>query len=253
MRITLTGTGAAGGIPLYGCHCSLCIAARVDNVLCRKPASALVESGETRLLIDAGLMDLDKRYPAGSLSAILLTHYHPDHVQGLFHLRWGTGITLPVYGPDDPMGCADLFTHPGILIFNTLIPFKPISLGSMTITPLPMTHSKPTFGYAIASESKRVAYLCDTTSLAHDSLDFITDFAPQILVVDCTDPPGGSARNHHTLETVLNDTQRIKAKVSVLTHIGHDLGKALFDGSIHPPTGITVGFDGWISDCNCGR
>jgi phosphoribosyl 1,2-cyclic phosphate phosphodiesterase len=36
----------------------------------------------------------------------LLTHYHLDHVQGLFPLRWGVGAPIPVYGPPDDAGCA---------------------------------------------------------------------------------------------------------------------------------------------------
>ncbi len=59
---------------------------------------------------------------------MLLTHYHPDHVQGLFHLRWGCGESIPVYGPKDPQGCADLYRHPGVLDFQVpLKPFKPQS------------------------------------------------------------------------------------------------------------------------------
>jgi ribonuclease BN (tRNA processing enzyme) len=34
---------------------------------------------------------------------VLLTHYHLDHVQGLFPLRWGVGAPIPVYGPPDRM------------------------------------------------------------------------------------------------------------------------------------------------------
>lgn len=53
----------------------------------RRPSTTLVEAGATRILLDAGLTDLTERFPPGSLTAIVLTHFRPDHVQGLFHLR----------------------------------------------------------------------------------------------------------------------------------------------------------------------
>ncbi len=84
----------------------------------RRPCSALIESGGTRVLIDAGLIDLHERFAPGSLSAIVLTHFHPDHVQGLFHLRWGKVHRFPCHAPPDSEGCADLYKIPGLLDFS---------------------------------------------------------------------------------------------------------------------------------------
>lgn len=50
-------------------------------------------------LLDAGLPELMTQWPAGSFQQFLLTHYHMDHVQGLFPLRWGVGEPIAVYGP----------------------------------------------------------------------------------------------------------------------------------------------------------
>ena len=85
MRVTFLGTGAAGGVPLYGCDCPACARARRDPAHQRRPCSALLESGDDRILVDAGLTDLHQRFPAGSLSTILLTHFHTDHAGGLQH------------------------------------------------------------------------------------------------------------------------------------------------------------------------
>lgn len=86
-----------------------------------------------------------------------------DHVQGLFHLRWGCGNSIPVYGPADEQGCDDLFKHPGILDFQPpLTPFVSVTLGGLRITPLPLNHSKITHGYLIQSADGALAYLTDT-------------------------------------------------------------------------------------------
>src|SRR5690606_16239818 len=116
----------------------------------RGPCCALLSVGGRSWLVDSGLPDLARRFPPGSLQGILQTHYHADHAQGLLHLRWGQGLTLPVLGPPDPDGLADLYKHPGILDFSrTLSPFETLALDGFSLTALPLQHSKLTYGYLL--------------------------------------------------------------------------------------------------------
>lgn len=148
MRLTLLGSGDARQVPVYNCSCPACDAARVYPARRRGPCCALIECGAQRWLIDSGLTDLTERFAPHSLSGILQTHYHADHAQGLLHLRWGQGLVIPVHGPDDPEGLADLYKHPGILDFSQpFAAFERRQLGELQVTALPLTHSKPTFGY----------------------------------------------------------------------------------------------------------
>ncbi|MBF2967156.1 MBL fold metallo-hydrolase, partial [Pseudomonas aeruginosa] len=149
--------------------------ARADAGLRRRPCSALLECAGQRWLIDSGLVDLCERFPPHSLDGILQTHYHADHAQGLLHLRWGQGLVIPVHGPADPEGLADLYKHPGILDFSQPFgAFERRQWGALAATALPLVHSKPTFGYLLegASEEgtiRRLAYLTDTVGLPADS------------------------------------------------------------------------------------
>jgi phosphoribosyl 1,2-cyclic phosphate phosphodiesterase len=226
MQVTFTGTGAAGGVPRYGCQCLACLRATEDARWVRRPSSALIENSDTRVLLDAGLMDLHERFVPGSLDAIVLTHYHPDHVQGLFHLRWGVGEKLPVYGPPDSEGCADLYKHPGLLEFIIVKKFCEFSVGSLKFTALPLIHSKVTQGYAIESaDGARFAYLTDTCGLPPATLDFLINWKPQGLAIDTTDPPrdsqavGKANHNDWTGSHALIET--IAPEAAWLTHIGH--------------------------------
>lgn len=256
MRLKFLGTGAAGGVPLYGCDCPACASARADARLVRRPASALVEVGATRILIDAGLMDLHERFPPGSLDAVVLTHYHVDHVQGLFHLRWGIGQTIPVYGPPDVEGCADLYKHPGLLDFRQLDVFTPLAPGALTLTPLPLSHSKPTLGYGIESaDGARVAYLTDTLGLPPQTEAFLKRWGDFELVLDCSTPPRDTPNNHNDWPSALATIAAVAPRRAWLTHIGHALDAwCLADAPVLPP-GVEIARDGLVVSIepNCRR
>lgn len=248
MRVTFLGTGDAGGVPVYGCDCPACKRARTDETFRRRPCSALVESGSTRILIDAGLTDLAERFPPGSLTAIVLTHFHPDHVQGLFHLRWGVGETIPVYGPPDTEGCADLYKNHGLLEFRRLIKFEPVVIGDLVLTPLPLIHSKVTFGYAIKdADDQRFAYLTDTAGLPPRTEDFLRDWQPASIALDCSYPPQTDLpRNHNDLTLALTLAEKIAPAKVWLTHVSHRLDAWLMESIGDLPPRMVVVHDSQI-------
>jgi len=245
MRLTLLGTGAAGGVPLYGCECPACVRAQADREYRRAPCCALVENDDRRLLIDAGLLDLTERFPAGTLAGVLLTHYHPDHVQGLFHLRWGVGDPLDVYAPPDSVGCADLHKNNGLLRFHRLTKFAPFQLGDLVITPVPLIHSKPTFGYCLEQRGQRVAYLTDTCGLPPNTRAFLAGWRPNAIVIDCTHPPRAEpARNHNDLTEALAIGKDLGGVDLVLTHIGHAFDAWLMQHPEALPASVSLARDG---------
>lgn len=245
MRITFLGTGAAGGVPLYGCQCIACERAHTDKTAVRLPSCVLVETASTRILLDAGVMDLHQRFAAGSLDAILLTHYHPDHVQGLFHLRWGCGEKLRVYGPKDSTGCADLYKHPGLLDFQPVGKFVTLMLGDLKITPLPLIHSKPTLGYAIESPSAaRFAYLTDTLGLPPKSEAWLQDWGAFDMALDCSFPPRPTPVNHNDWNKALACVEALRPRRAWFTHIGHAVDEWRFTQGPELPENVAVASDG---------
>lgn len=253
MRVTFLGTGGAGGVPRFGCDCPACQRAKNDPQHIRRPCSALIEDGNHKILLDAGLMDLHDRFEPGELSAIVLTHYHPDHVQGLLHLRWGKGEQIPVYAPPDQEGFADLFKYPGILKIRNLNAFEALELGDFNLTPLPLNHSKLTFGYAIAHrDGARFAYLTDTLGLPQDSDDFLNGWKANHIAVDCSHPPsdfsGKAPQNHNDVTAALAMIQRSGAQRGWLTHLGHEADCWLMDHAHTLPTHVTQAMDGQAVD-----
>ncbi|PKM04111.1 MAG: phosphonate metabolism protein PhnP [Gammaproteobacteria bacterium HGW-Gammaproteobacteria-6] len=253
MRVTFLGTGGAGGVPRFGCHCPACQRAHCHPEHVRRPCSALVQDGRHTILLDAGLMDLHERFTPGELSAIVLTHYHPDHVQGLLHLRWGKAEPIPVYGPPDPDGFADLFKHPGMLAISDLRPFNTLQLGDFSLTPLPLNHSKVTLGYAIAHRNgARFAYLTDTLGLSQETDQFLRTWRPDHLAVDCSHPParvsGKAPQNHNDVTEALAIIRRSGAKQGWLTHLGHEADCWLMQQGHTLPENVTPAMDGQALD-----
>lgn len=253
--MTFLGTGAAGGVPLYGCACLACERAAVDPSRVRRPCSALIEHGGTRVLVDAGHMDLHERFAPGALDAIVLTHFHPDHVQGLFHLRWGRGNPIAVHAPPDAEGCADLYKHPGLLDFRRLAKFEPVRIGSLGFTPVPLVHSKPTFGYAVeAGDGTRFAYLTDTVGLPAQTEEFLLAWQADGMAIDCSFPPQESPpRGHNDWSMALATIERVAPRKAWLTHIGHDLDAWMLRNAPQLPEGVRVAVDGEVAALACGR
>ena len=253
MRLTLLGSGDARQVPVYNCNCPACASARVNPARRRGPCCALVECGAQRWLIDSGLSDLTERFPPHSLSGILQTHYHADHAQGLLHLRWGQGLIIPVHGPDDPEGLADLYKHPGILDFSQpFAAYEQRQLGELSITALPLNHSKPTFGYLLegltaSGEQRRIAYLTDTLGVPDASADVLRHQPLDLLVLDCSTAPQPIApRNHNDLTRALEVVLQLQPGQTVLTHIGHSFDAWLLEHPDALPTGVSLAFDGRV-------
>jgi phosphoribosyl 1,2-cyclic phosphate phosphodiesterase len=201
------------------------------------------------VLIDAGLMDLHDRFPPGSLDAVVLTHYHPDHVQGLFHLRWGKGKPITVYGPPDSEGCADLFKHPGLLKFETVHKHEPFRIGPLRWTPLPLIHSKPTLGYAIEGpEHSRWAYLTDTHGLPPSTAEFLKGWGPFQLAIDCSYPPKDLPKNHNDWHAAIACGEQTGAQTTWLTHLSHAVDDWLLSERPDLPEGVQFARDGLCID-----
>lgn len=225
MKFTLIGTAAAPGIPVYGSNSPACDLARKDPSQRRQKTSAMLECDNgKRILFDANADDFLTRFPRGSFEAIYLTHFHMDHVGALFDMRWGAGEKIPVYHPDDSKGADDLFKHPGILDFKTIQPFIPIDWQGATITPVPLTHSRPTLGYVIDVADTRLAYLTDSAWMPEETLAFLQARPIAQLFLDTSHPPQPeSPRNHHDVYQAKRVFELLKPKKMGLIHITRDV------------------------------
>jgi ribonuclease Z len=93
-----------------GLHLALCGAGGPLPDPKRSGACVAVVAGKQLFVVDAGTNGLRNlvamRYPAGKIEAVLLTHFHSDHIDGLGEMatiRWVNNANtepLPVIGPE---------------------------------------------------------------------------------------------------------------------------------------------------------
>lgn len=86
MRVTVLGSGTSTGVPIVTCQCKVCTSK--DPFDKRLRASLLFEE-QGLVLIDTGpdLRHQMLRAGVAGLSAVLFTHFHFDHLDGLPDLR----------------------------------------------------------------------------------------------------------------------------------------------------------------------
>lgn len=130
-----------------------------------KGNSLLVESGQTRLLIDAGLSarELRKRLgmvgvEAESLTALLVTHEHTDHVRGLGPLVRQLG--LPVYLQTDLAGKLPDVGKPECV--HEFADGEDFTVNDLTVRPFAITHdSLAPVGFSLSGEQGKVGVATD--------------------------------------------------------------------------------------------
>ncbi|MEM9254742.1 MAG: MBL fold metallo-hydrolase [Pseudomonadota bacterium] len=185
-----------------GLHVALCGAGGPMPAPNASGPCVAVVAGDTLLIIDVGTdspRNLGRmNYPVGNVDAVLLTHFHSDHIDGLGELatlRWaggGNDAPLPVYGPPGVDRVVEGFNlaysqdfryrheHHGNLVADlggaglTPRPFAMPSLGELvsvyadgdlTVTALAVEHSpvSPAVGYLINYKDRSALITGDTS------------------------------------------------------------------------------------------
>ena len=222
MELLFLGTGPAEAIPRAGHADALCQDAMKPHSRSRRLRSAAVlRSGETEILIDAGP---DIGYQLAShriqrLEAALITHAHLDAAGGLRTLSdWASasGRILPVYTEAPTRKRYGEF--PG-LEYRFVKSGGTVKIGSMTVRFVRVRHSLqpgfPTLGFRIG----KLAYASDVASIPTASLQRL--HGVQTLVLDAAFWFGQKYRGHLTPDKAIKYAQWLGVGHLVLTQTGH--------------------------------
>lgn len=227
--VTFLGTGTSTGVPVVACDCEVC--SSKDKRDHRLRTSAMVETGDLRLVIDCGP---DFRYQmirekVDDISAIIFTHGHRDHIAGLDDVRafnYVLNKTVDIYASKEVIEAINkeypyilhekrFFGSPQ-LKFN-VIANELFSIKGTTILPVEVMHNQlVVFGFRIGS----FTYITDASSISNKEKHKLT--GTDVLVVNALRK--SKHISHFSLQEAVSLIGEINPKSAYITHISHFMG-----------------------------
>jgi len=218
LTIVLIGTGGSEGIPVPGCNCPVCNEARLYKFLRRSTASMIITNYGTTITVDMSL-ETSSYTEELYIDAVLVTHWHHDHIAGLYKFRWG-GAPVDLFAPK---GNADpeITRYPGNMRVHFVKPLETVYVGDFTITPFKLNHTVETMGYLIRLGRNSIAILYDTKGLPSETEEFLKKNNTRIALIDATYGPGFQGEKHNNIDEAVEIGMSIGAEKIVLVHISH--------------------------------
>jgi len=250
LKLTFLGTGTSFGVPQIGCDCAVCRSP--DPRDRRNRVGAFVETGGARILIDTP-PELRLQLLANGFSradAVLITHDHADHVNGLDDIRplSGSGDGISVYGAADTLRrLATRFPYvfdgmkplPGTskpeAIAKPLAPGERLTIGDAEVQAFEVPHGPMTvYGYRLGD----LGYVTDAKELSPQAMSVLRGV--KVLVLNAlfrTSHP-----THLSIPEAVAVAQRVGATRTYFTHLTHRVAHADLEREL--PDGIAPAYDG---------
>ena len=247
MKLTFLGTGTSCGVPTIGCQCYTCSSTDAKDKRLR--CSVLIETEQTRLLIDCGpdFRQQIMNQPFRKIDGILITHAHYDHMGGMDDIRpYCQFGEINVYA--DPIArkgmlemlpyCFAEHRYPGVpaIQLHEIHPHEALHIGDLDIMPFQvMHHDLPILGFRIGP----LAYITDMKTIDDAELDYIK--GAEVLVVNALRQK--PHHSHQTLAEAVDFARLIGARQTWLIHSSHDIGRHE-EVNASLPKDIQMAYDG---------
>ncbi|MCR4623045.1 MAG: MBL fold metallo-hydrolase [Alphaproteobacteria bacterium] len=224
MKITILGCGSSLGVPALKYGWGVCDPKNPKNR--RTRSSIIIEEKETVLLVDASpdLREQLLRFENQDVDAILFTHAHFDHTNGINELRplyLKMNKSLDIFATADTLAelyqnFSYLFEHNSHDIYDSYLHANEISFGKFSIKNISGVCFEQDHGFSksLGFRVGNFAYCTDVTEFS----DFSVLENLDIWIVDCLNSDE-KRPTHANLELVLRWVDKLHPKKTYLTHM----------------------------------
>ncbi|OGU14612.1 MAG: MBL fold metallo-hydrolase [Geobacteraceae bacterium GWC2_53_11] len=246
MKITILGCGTSTGVPMVGCGCPICLSDDPKDK--RTRASLLINYNDRAVLVDTST-DLRRQvlqHHIKRIDAVLFSHAHADHVNGIDDLRGFHFLhreIIPCFAARATLdtlqnGFSYIFTEHDGSGYTPLLVAHEIStsfeLFGQTVIPVPLQHGKTfSYGYRIGN----FAYLTDCSAIPDSSMDLLQGL--DLLIIDglrWTEHP-----YHFNITGAIAAARKMGAHRTIMTHLTHEISYSE-NGKL--PSGFEFAYDG---------
>jgi ribonuclease BN (tRNA processing enzyme) len=219
----------------------------------------LVEHNGFQLLIDCGsgvISQIQNYTSIEELDAVILSHYHNDHVCDIGALQYARLIsgflgknlpTLPIYGHQEDENGFKALTYNDVTKAIPYNPQKEVEIGPFLISFLKTNHPVPCYAMKVQAGETTVIYTADT-SYKEEFIEFSK--GADLVICECNLYAGmnGNKAGHMTSSDAGSLAEKAGVKNLLLTHLPHfgdhqDLlsqAKERYTGDLH------LAESGWV-------
>lgn len=243
MKLNLLGTGGVTPIPRPCCNCELCVKTREKGIIDYQTGPSMFVYNDNILFDTPDEVRFQlNREKIEKVENIILTHWHPDHTQGIRIVEQINFNHIKEQAEEKPInlyiakeqlemfkkfGCGNMLSYyesKGIIDVIYLEHNKSIKFKNTTVTPY---YIQKTEGYYFLIEDnntgKKVIYApCEYQELkVYDNLKNIDIFIPHCLYFENKNIGSGVdySDTEDSFEKMLLDSKQMSAKRIVVTHI----------------------------------
>lgn len=249
MDVTFLGSGCWQGIPAPFSDDPISSNVEWGSKDFRLRTSLLINTANGKSIIIEATPDIKLqswKFKLKKPEAILISHWHWDHLWGLLDLDWyASKNKLDVYGNSVTREWYESRMGHIAVNFQTMESYMSFQIDNVLITPIAVNHVEKTDGFLLEdiTTGKKVAYLSDLHGIPEKTRELINGIDTIItdatyLESDLTDDP-----THFQNEQLVPFLDSLNTKETILTNIGSYQGLTHSDYQRKFPK-YTIAYDG---------